>query len=120
MSRKLPRPVIPRLPRPVAMKRVLFEGELKRNQGSYYSILEITEGASLVVTLTGTGNVDLYVKRGAKPTIYSFDAKSTGPTPSERLQVRLPEGGGTYYLRLRPIASTSTVRAVATVYRDRY
>ena len=47
------------------MKRVLFEGELKRNQGSYYSILEITEGASLVVTLTGTGNVDFYVKRGA-------------------------------------------------------
>ena len=76
------------------MKRVLFEGELKRNQGSYYSILEITEGASLVVTLTGTGNVDLYVKRGAKPTIYSFDAKSTGPAPSERLQVTLPEVWG--------------------------
>ena len=66
MSRKPLRPVIPQLPRPVVMKRVLFEGELKRNQGSYYSILEITEGASLVVTLTGTGNVDLYVRRGAK------------------------------------------------------
>ena len=100
------------------MKKLLFTGELKISQSSFYTLLEITEGARLVVTLTGSGNVDLFIRRGAKPTIFRFDAKSTGPTSTEKLRIAVPEGGGIYYVRLRPIASTSTVRAVATVYRD--
>ena len=119
MNKKVPKRRSPPLRRRrVIMKKVLFEGELKISQVSFYSILEITEGTSLTVTLTGTGNVDLYLRAGAKPTIYKFDAKSTGPTSTEKVRITLPEGGGKYYMRLRPMASTSTVRAVATVYRD--
>jgi hypothetical protein len=82
---------------------------------SKYQTIGVPAGAKLTVKMTGTGNADLYVKLGRKPTVYNFDKASTGATSSETVTLTAPAAGGTYYVRVRPMASTSKVTVVATI-----
>jgi hypothetical protein len=85
------------------------------NGVSAYATIGVAGGQKLTVTMTGTDNADLYVRLGAKPTIYTYSAKSTGPTSSETVTVTAPAAGGTYYVRARPISGNAVVTVTATV-----
>ena len=47
----------------------------------------------------------------------SFACKSVGGTSNESCTVKAGPAGGTYYVRARPMVSTSTVSIVATITR---
>ncbi len=107
--------------RPVAARRkprvrriVLFEGQVRR-QSEYFTV-ELESAAKFTVTVTGTGNVDLYVKLGRKPTIYNFDRKATGPTSDHSITYG-SAAPGVYHVRLRPMAGLSEVKVVASILR---
>ncbi|WP_426754699.1 PPC domain-containing protein [Myxococcus sp. Y35] len=72
--------------------------------------LEVPPGATNVrfVTSGGTGNGDLYVKRGTPVSDTSYDCKSTGDTNSETCAISAAQPG-TYYVRMHGPAAFSGV-----------
>lgn len=66
---------------------------------TYYAI-EVPEGQDCleINTWGGTGDVDLYVKHGSKPTRFDFDAKSVVGGADESVRIDYPEGGTWYIL----------------------
>ena len=53
-----------------------------------------------ILTYGGSGNVSLYVKRGAAPTTTDYDARSVRPGNSETVRFTAPVAG-TYYITVR-------------------
>jgi hypothetical protein len=66
-----------------------------------------------IVTSGGTGDVDLYVKQGAQPTITSYDYRSWNNGNSETVDVNKPTAG-TWYITLHGYATYSGVTLKAT------
>ncbi len=77
--------------------------------------LGVPGGATVKITMTGTGNADLYVKLGRRPTTSSFTKKSVTSTSSETVTFTAPAAGGTYYVRTRGMTTTSVVTVVAEI-----
>ncbi|MBI4508578.1 MAG: pre-peptidase C-terminal domain-containing protein [Deltaproteobacteria bacterium] len=77
--------------------------------------LGVPGGAKVEITMSGTGNADLYVKLGRRPTPTSYDFKSTGATSDEKITFTAPAAGGTYYVRTRGMATQSVVTVVAKI-----
>jgi hypothetical protein len=84
-------------------------------RSSKYVTLGVDGGKTVTLKLSGTGNADLYVKRGRKPTVNSFLHKSTGPTSDETITFKAPADGGTYYVRVRPMSNDAKVTLTATI-----
>ena len=82
---------------------------------SKYVTVGVPGGAKLTVEMRGTGNADLYVRLGAKPSVNVYSAKSTGPTSTESVTLTAPPAGGTYYVRARPVSGSPTVTVTATI-----
>jgi hypothetical protein len=93
----------------------LLNNEVVSGVSKYFPV-GVPGGKTLKVTSSGTGDVDLYVKLGTRPSLTYFTAKSTTTgTSSESLSVTAPAAGGTYYVRVRPMASSSTVTVTYTI-----
>jgi leucyl aminopeptidase len=72
----------------------------------------------LKVTMTGTGDADLYVRRGQNPTVYTFNCSSvTASTSNESCTVDVASGGGIYYVRARTRTPDTSVSVVAEKVR---
>jgi len=67
----------------------------------YYKI-EVPSGQDTLqfTTSSGTGNVDVYIKRGAKPTTVSWDHRLIQPGNAESISIGSP-AGGTWYVMLK-------------------
>jgi hypothetical protein len=67
----------------------------------YYKI-EVPSGQDTLVFTTsgGTGNVDVYIKRGVKPTTASWDYRLVQPGNAESVSIGSP-AGGTWYVMLK-------------------
>lgn len=76
-----------------------------------YASLTVPAGASNLVfeTSGGSGDADLYVRRGQNPTTSSFDWASEGPTTAETIAIANPQAG-TYYVLLYGFRQFSDVR----------
>lgn len=74
----------------------------RRTGGFMIWTLQTTAGSPplTVSTTGGTGDVDLYVRFGAAPTMTLFDASSTNPGDQESVTIAAPKTG-TYYIGLR-------------------
>ena len=69
--------------------------------------------STFTVTLAGTGDADLYVRRGSPPTPDAYDCRSDGDGADETCTV---DGGGTIYVAVfGPQAATVTARVA---YRE--
>jgi vibriolysin len=66
-----------------------------------------------VVTSGGSGDADLYVKRGALPSTSSYDGKSEGSTTAETVTIANPVAGD-FYIGLYAYSSYSGVSLTAT------
>jgi hypothetical protein len=98
---------------PSGSHRILFQD--KKVQGSsVYATIGVLPGKKLTVSMTGSGDADLYLKLGHKPTIRSYDKASAGSTSKESLSLTVGDAGGTYYVRVKP-NRTSTVTVTATI-----
>ncbi len=67
----------------------------------YYKI-EVPSGQDTLqfTTSSGTGNVDVYIKRGAQPTTASWDHRLIQPGNTESISINSP-AGGTWYVMLK-------------------
>ena len=70
---------------------------------------------NIEVTMTGTGDADLYVRIAKNPTVYTFDCKSvTAGTSEERCTAKVPSfNGGTFFVRARSRTPNTTVTVTA-------
>jgi hypothetical protein len=80
----------------------------------YFKIDVPTGQTSLVITMSGgTGDADLYVRSGSKPTLTEWDYRPYLIGNNETVTINNPTGG-TYYIMLNGYAAYSGVTLVAT------
>lgn len=86
---------------------------------SKYGSLQVEAGVKqLEVTMTGTGDADLYVRKGSNPTVYTYNCKSvTAGTSNETCTLNVAVSGGTYYVRARTRTPGTTVSISAKKIR---
>jgi leucyl aminopeptidase len=88
---------------------------LALNASKTYSIVVPAGKTSLTFKLSGgTGDGDLYAKRGAAPTTTVYDKKSDGSTNAETITISAP-AAGTYYLLVKAYAAVSGASLLATI-----
>jgi hypothetical protein len=71
-----------------------WTGTVRPLEWGHYGPIEVDEG-TLVVTMTGTGDGDLYVRDGAEPTESAWDCRPNGGASAEECRI---EGAGRYYV----------------------
>ncbi|WP_084451745.1 M4 family metallopeptidase [Roseateles chitosanitabidus] len=87
---------------------------LATNATKLYSIAVPAGRSSVTFKLSGgTGDGDIYVRRGSAPTTSTYDRASTGSTNSETITISAPTAG-TYYLLLSAYAKVTSTSLVAT------
>jgi len=94
----------------------ISETSLSASQGSWLNFqLEVPVGqSSLQVTMSGgSGDADLYVRRGVNPTIARYDCRPYRSGNSEACNVSNP-AAGTWFVRVRAFRSFSGVSLQAT------
>lgn len=82
---------------------------------SKYFGIGIPPNTKLTVSMTGSGNADLYMRLGAKPSLEYFGCKSTGSGSTETCSMTAGGAGGTFYVRVRPLSKMSVVTVTAVV-----
>lgn len=87
-------------------------GTVPLNALHIYALSVPAGTTKLKVFMNGTGNADLYLRRGQAPTALSFDARSTGATSLESLELSATTTpalqAGVYYLAVHGVLTTST------------
>lgn len=82
---------------------------------SKYATVNVEPGfKKLEITMTGTGDADLYVRKGQNPTIYTYTCKSTTvATSAEKCTLDVGADGGRYHVRARTKTPNTTVTVTA-------
>ncbi|MDH0867016.1 M20/M25/M40 family metallo-hydrolase [Mitsuaria sp. GD03876] len=75
-----------------------FSGSLTRGQSKSFGPFKVANGGALAASTTGTGDMDLYVRKGAVPTTSSYTCKSDGSTATEGCSVTMTANGDVYVL----------------------
>lgn len=90
---------------------------LTNNQQKFYKI-DVPAGATDLwfSTSGGSGDTDLYMQLGSRPTATNFQCKSDGPTTSETCTIASPQVGR-YYVLLHGYAASSGVTLAASYTR---
>lgn len=102
---------------PTALTSGVGVGPLGFSVGNtQWYVIQVPANASqlTITTSGGTGDVDLYVRQGALPTISTFDCASESPTTAEQCGLANPPAGA-YYVMLFAFATYSGVTLTATV-----
>lgn len=87
---------------------------LAKGASKLYSINVPAGRTTLTVKLAGgSGDGDLYVKRGSAPTTSSYDKRSIGSTNSETITFSAPTAG-TYYVLVSAYATVTSTTLTAT------
>jgi leucyl aminopeptidase len=82
----------------------LITGVVAKNAWMNYGPYSPPAGGSLTATLSGSGDADLYVRKGSAPTLNAFDCRPHAATSSEVCTVA---GPGTIYVAVNGYASSS-------------
>jgi hypothetical protein len=86
---------------------------------SKYAPLTVASGYKRVqLTMTGTGDADLYVRKGQNPTIYTYSCRSvTAGTSNETCTVEMNDASGLLYVRARSRTPGTAVTVVADLLK---
>ncbi len=76
-------------------------------------VFTATVAGELVFRTTGTGDVDLYLKKGSAPTTSVADQKSEGPNSSEEARLSVAAGDSVHWLVYGYVASTAKLDLVS-------
>jgi hypothetical protein len=86
--------------------KVVYEsGAVVRGQWQHYGPFDVAPGTTLTALMTGTGDADLYVRKGAQPTLQGFDCRPYKNGSSEECSV---VGPGAYYVSVHGYANASS------------
>ena len=80
---------------------VSFSGALENQAWTHRPPIQVEGGAPIEVTMTGSGDADLYVRLGAQPTGAVFDCRPYSATSNEVCEIEVPEEGGELYVSVR-------------------
>lgn len=75
-----------------------FSGKLTLGQKQSYGPFKVAAGTSINAVLSGSGDADLYLRKGSAATTSSFDCKSDGPASNENCSVKLTASGDVWLL----------------------
>jgi len=78
-----------------------FSGALESQAWSHRAPIPVDGGAPIEVTMTGTGDADLYVRLGAQPTTEVYDCRPYSSSSNETCEIEVPEEGGELYVSVR-------------------
>jgi len=67
----------------------------------------VQPGSQLRVTMTGTGDADLYVRFGSRPTLTSFDCRPYEGDASEECVLTVPATATTAFVDVRGYSASS-------------
>jgi hypothetical protein len=85
-------------------KTVNDSGTLARGAWKHYGPFNVASGKTLTATLTGDGDADLYVRKGAAPTLTAYDCRPYAGGSSEQCSV---VGPGAVYVAVNGYAASS-------------
>lgn len=91
-----------------------FTGNLSKNQSKSFGPFKLKAGASLTAATTGTGDIDVYVKKATVPTTTSYDCKSDGATATESCSVNSSSNTDVYVLVNAYAAGSYTLKVSYT------
>ncbi|WP_431051294.1 M20/M25/M40 family metallo-hydrolase [Roseateles sp. L2-2] len=75
-----------------------FSGSLARGESKSFGPFKVANGGSLAASTTGTGDIDLYVRKSAVPTTSTYTCRSNGSTATEGCSVTMTANGDVYVL----------------------
>jgi hypothetical protein len=76
---------------PAEEPRLLFDsGSLREGEQRQLPALDVLPGSTVTVTMTGSGDADLYVRFGAAPTLSRFDCRPYLDTADEQCELTVP------------------------------
>ena len=75
-----------------------FSGSLARGASKSFGPFKVANGGSLAASTTGTGDIDLYVRKSAVPTTSTYTCRSNGSTATEGCSVTMTANGDVYVL----------------------
>ncbi|MBX7097969.1 MAG: pre-peptidase C-terminal domain-containing protein [Myxococcaceae bacterium] len=87
------------------VKTQTLTGTVAKNELKLFGPLNVAAGTTLTADLTGTGDADLYAKKGLAPTLTSYDCRPYKTGTAENCAVA---GPGSVYVALNGYAATST------------
>ncbi|WP_395820326.1 M4 family metallopeptidase [Archangium minus] len=76
-------------------------GSVARRQNVNFGPFSVLAGTTFTVTMTGTGNPDLYARFGSAPTTSKFDCRSNASGASETCSLTVPSGQSAAYVMVR-------------------
>jgi vibriolysin len=82
-------------------------GTVARRELDHFGPYSVVAGTSFQVTMTGSGNPDLYVRFGSAPTTNAYDCRSSNSGASETCTLTVPAGQGSAYVMVRGASSGS-------------
>ncbi len=82
-------------------------GSLTKNQWQGYQAISVVAGSRFTVTMTGSGDPDLYLRFGAAPTYTQYHCRPYVDGASESCAVDVPAGLTTAYLAVHGYSASS-------------
>lgn len=76
-------------------------GTVAKGQWAQYNAIAVTAGTLFTVTMTGTGDPDLYVRFGAAPTTSAYSCRPYIDGASEQCSINVPAGQTSAYVGVR-------------------
>ncbi len=84
-----------------------YSGSLSANQWQYYTVNVPAGTTTLKITMTGSGDADLYVRKAGQPSKTSYDYRPYEDGSNEEVIVNNP-ASGTWYIGVNGYASNSS------------
>jgi vibriolysin len=82
-------------------------GSVGRNKSVQVGSYSVLAGTTFTVTMTGTGNPDLYVRFGAAPTTNAYDCRPALSGASETCSLTVPAGQSSAYIMVRGVTAAT-------------
>jgi hypothetical protein len=67
----------------------------------------VKPGSQLTITMTGTGDPDLYVRFAGAPTLNVYDCRPYRPSPSEQCRLTVPASASQFFMMVNGYTASS-------------
>jgi Trypsin len=102
-----PPPAPPPAPPAGTPRTLSVSGSLTRNQRRQVSPVAVRPGSLLSVTMTGTGDPDLYVRFAGAPTLSAYDCRPYLDSASEQCRLTVPASASKLFIMVNGYTASS-------------
>lgn len=102
-------PVQPRTPGQGVQRHEIDEVAVQPGREVRYQVVRVVPGTRFDISMEGTGDADLYVRFGARPTTFSYDCRPFASDSTERCSLEVPRGVDTVYVMVHGYRAAAEV-----------